>query len=118
MEEEKIQAAMSIILSAGEARSACKEMLDAISLMEFDKAEMKLEEAQKKIIEAHRIQTDAIQEEARGEKREYSLLFAHAQDTLMTAYSEINIGKQLLKIFKNYSRYFVLKGIGEEEKNE
>lgn len=35
-------------------------------------------------------------------KSEYSLLFAHAQDTLMTIYSEINIAKQLLKIFKAY----------------
>lgn len=69
MEEEKVQAAMSIILYAGEARTACKEMLDAISVMEFDKAKIKLDEAQKKITEAHRIQTDAIQDEARGEKR-------------------------------------------------
>ena len=37
-----------------------------------------------------------------SEKSEYSLLFAHAQDTLMTIYSEINIAKQLLKIFKAY----------------
>lgn len=117
MEEEKVQAAMSIILYAGEARTACKEMLDAISVMEFDKAKIKLDEAQKKITEAHRIQTDAIQDEARGEKKEYSLLFAHAQDTLMTVYSEINIGKQLLKIFRNYSQFFVLNKSGEEEKD-
>ena len=43
-----------------------------------------------------------IQGETRGEESEYSLLFAHAQDTLMTIYSEINIAKQLLKIFKSY----------------
>ena len=48
------------------------------------------------------MQTDAIQGETRGEESEYSLLFAHAQDTLMTIYSEINIAKQLLKIFKSY----------------
>lgn len=48
------------------------------------------------------MQTDAIQNETRGEKSEYSLLFAHAQDTLMTIYSEINIAKQLIKIFEVY----------------
>ena len=31
--------------------------------------------------------------ENQGEKQEYTLLFAHAQDTLMTIYSEINIAK-------------------------
>lgn len=35
----------------------------------------------------------------------------------MTVYSEINIGKQLLKIFRNYSQFFVLNKSGEEEKD-
>ena len=50
------------------------------------------------------VQTDAIQGETRGDEAEYSLLFAHAQDTLMTIYSEINIAKQLLKIFSAYEK--------------
>ena len=32
------------------------------------------------------------------------MLFAHAQDTLMTIYSEINIAKRMLAIFKAYDR--------------
>ena len=62
----------------------------------------KLKVSHEKITAAHKVQTDAIQGETRGEESEYSLLFAHAQDTLMTIYSEINIAKQLLKIFKSY----------------
>lgn len=102
MKENIVQAAMSIILNAGDARVDCKQALDAIAEGNFDKAEQKLKESNKKITIAHKVQTDAIQDETRGEESEYSLLFAHAQDTLMTIYSEINIAKQMLKIFKVY----------------
>ena len=91
MNEEVVQSAMAIILNAGDARVACKEALDAIAAFDYETAEEKL-----------KVCHDAIQDETRGEKSEYSLLFAHAQDTLMTIYSEINIAKQLLKIFKAY----------------
>lgn len=104
MNEAVVQSAMSIILHAGDARVACKQALDAIAEADFTKADEKLKEAQSKITEAHRVQTDAIQGETRGEEAEYSLLFAHAQDTLMTIYSEINIAKQLLKIFTAYEK--------------
>ena len=104
MSEQTVQSAMSITLHAGDARVACKEALDAISEADFETAEVKLKEAQTKITEAHKVQTDAIQGETRGDESEYSLLFAHAQDTLMTIYSEINIAKQLLKIFSAYEK--------------
>ena len=100
MSESTVQSAMSIILSAGDARVSCKEALDAIAANNIELAKEKIKVAQKKITEAHKVQTDAIQGETRGEESEYSLLFAHAQDTLMTIYSEINIAKQLIKIFE------------------
>ena len=95
---------MSIILNAGDARVACKEALDLIAEGDFDTAEEKMKIAHEKITAAHKVQTDAIQGETRGETSEYSLLFAHAQDTLMTIYSEINIAKQLIKIFRAYEK--------------
>jgi Phosphotransferase system cellobiose-specific component IIA len=103
MNETVVNNAMQIILHAGDARVFCKQALDAIASNDFESANEKLKQAQSKITEAHKVQTDAIQEETRGVDSEYSLLFAHAQDTLMTIYSEINIAKQLLKIFKVYN---------------
>lgn len=102
MTEATVQSAMMIILNAGDARVACKKALDAIAAFNYEEAEEHLKVCHEKITAAHKIQTDAIQGETRGEESEYSLLFAHAQDTLMTIYSEINIAKQLLKIFKAY----------------
>lgn len=102
MSEQQVECAMAIILAAGNARVECKAALNAISAFDFVLADQKIKDAQKEITKAHKIQTDAIQGETRGEKSEYSLLFAHAQDTLMTIYSEINIAKQMIKIFKSY----------------
>lgn len=100
MNEEKMKASMSIILNAGDARVSCMEALDAVAENNYDQAEIKIKEAQEKINIAHKVQTDEIQGETRGEESVYSLLFAHAQDTLMTIYSEINITKKIIKIFK------------------
>ncbi len=102
MNEKTIEEAMGIIIHAGDARLFCKEALDALTDFDFERAAGKMTEAGREIAKAHRIQTDAIQGEADGEKKEYSVLFAHAQDTLMTIYSEINIANQLIKIAKSY----------------
>ena len=59
------------------------------------------------------MQTDAIQGAFRGEEQEYSLLFAHAQDTLMTIYSEIIVCKQLFKVFKSYDERIAKLEAGE-----
>ncbi len=104
MDDNRVQAAMQIILHAGDARIKCKEALDAISLYDFALAKSNIKEAQAKITQAHKIQTDAIQEECSGEPGKYSVLFAHAQDTLMTINSEINIAKQMIKIFESYEK--------------
>ena len=71
MNEEVVQSAMAIILNAGDARVACKEALDAIAAFDYETAEEKLKVCHEKITVAHKVQTDAIQDETRGEKSEY-----------------------------------------------
>ncbi len=102
MSEEIIQSSMAIILHAGDARLQVKLALDAIAAQDFALAKDCMTKATEEIRIAHRVQTDAIQGEAQGIKTEYSLLFAHAQDTLMTIYSELNIAKQMIAIFEKY----------------
>lgn len=104
MDENMVQNAMQIILHAGNARLQCKKALECISNNDFENAKVLMKEAQNDITKAHQLQTDAIQDETRGEKKEYSLLFAHAQDTLMTIYSELNIAKQMIAIFESYEK--------------
>lgn len=102
MNEQRVEDAMSIILHAGDARVRCKEAMDAIAAADIDKAKVHLQMAQDEIVEAHKIQTEVIQGEMRGENAQYSLLFAHAQDTLMTINSEINMTKQMIHVFEQY----------------
>jgi len=101
--DEMVQTAMKIIINAGDARNLIKEALNAINDQKFDLAEAKMKQANNFIKIAHESQTDMIQSEARGEKLEYSLLFSHAQDTLMTISSEYNLASQMMKIFKSLS---------------
>ncbi|MGB4658463.1 MAG: PTS lactose/cellobiose transporter subunit IIA [Mobilitalea sp.] len=104
MDEQIIENAMKIIMSAGDARVCTQKALDALAEFDIEKAKELMKEANRNITDAHKVQTDAIQGETRGEKAEYSLLFAHAQDTLMTIYSEINIAKQLIKVMEAFDK--------------
>jgi Phosphotransferase system cellobiose-specific component IIA len=105
MDDEKIvSAAMNIIISAGDARLCVTEALNAISEGDYSLAAEKLKKAQENMTKAHAVQTDMIQGEARGEGLGYSLLFTHAQDTLMTINSELNLAKQLFKVFESFEQ--------------
>jgi len=103
MNEDRTEVAMSIILNSGDARNSCMKAMKAISENDFDYAKQLIKEAKAKINLAHIAQTDAIQDECRGERQEYSLLFAHAQDTLMTIQSEIILVTSLLDTFESLS---------------
>lgn len=98
MDEMRAQSAMQMIMHAGDARLLAMEALTALNQFDMETAKSKLAEANKEIVEAHRIQTDAIVDETSGTPAEYSVLFSHAQDTLMTIHSEMNIAQHLVEI--------------------
>ena len=99
-ENKMVEAAMAVIVSAGEARDRCKEALQSARAGKFGEAEAKLNEAKENITEAHNGQTEVIQAEMRGEETQISLLFIHAQDTIMTITSEINMAEEMLEMYK------------------
>lgn len=98
-EENLNMISMKIILHAGDARNQVKKALDNLEEPDFVEAEHLLVDASEKLKKAHEAQTKAIQDMATGAKIPYSVLFSHAQDTLMTVMSEYNIAKQLVKLF-------------------
>ena len=87
-------------------RLHASKAMDHIAKGELDEAKAELKEADKLQAEAHNVQTEMIQGDIRGgdEKMGYYVLFAHAQDTLMTIQVEINMTKSMLKIAKNYEK--------------
>lgn len=100
--EELNQISMEIILNAGDARAIISGVLSSIEGGNFDEIDEKMAEAKKKISTAHSSQTSIIQGEAAGKNIPHSLLFAHAQDTLMTIKSEWNMAKHIIKLFRQY----------------
>lgn len=96
MNDKVIESAMKIILHAGDARVCCCNALDSAVNGKFEETEKQMAKAHEFIVKAHKIQTDVIQDEARGESTNYSMLFTHAQDTLMTINSEIVLTKKIV----------------------
>ncbi|MCA0251113.1 MAG: PTS lactose/cellobiose transporter subunit IIA [Actinobacteria bacterium] len=99
-EDKLVPAAMQIIINAGDARKLSFEAADAIAEGDFTTAVELLDQAQVKVREAHRQHTDCIQAAAAGEDLPYSMLFTHAQDTLMTVNSEYRLVRKLTAVFQ------------------
>ncbi|RRJ61693.1 PTS lactose/cellobiose transporter subunit IIA [Paenibacillus oralis] len=100
-ENELVAVAMEIILHAGNARKLIDEAFQYAKSGDFTTPKIKMEEANAEIVEAHRAQTKLIQEEARGITHEPSLLFNHAQDTLMIVSSEMQTTKRLIEVLES-----------------
>ncbi|MFB6496467.1 PTS lactose/cellobiose transporter subunit IIA [Bacillus haynesii] len=91
---------MQMILHAGDARNDVMTALKCCEEENYARAEELLEKANKDIVASHKLQTKIVQKEAQGEESIFSLLFTHAQDTLMTVKSEYEIAKRLVRIFR------------------
>lgn len=103
MDEKLVEKSMQIIISSGEARDFCMKALEQAEEGNYEKAAELHAEAKKAIVAAHHIQTECIQGATAGEPFEYNVLFAHAQDTMMTVFSEINLTGHIIKLCRNLS---------------
>ena len=102
-EDKVVKVAMEIVLAAGDARNKAGKALDCVEAFDFDEARKYLEEARKDILKAHNAQTNMIQAEISGEETmPPSLLFNHAQDTLMTIMTEVNLTEKMIKLFEKF----------------
>lgn len=109
MEDKMIEklnsAAMQIILHAGDCRNLLNEAMEAMLQDALDEeVDELLKQAKKEITKAHVIQTDMIQGTINDEEAPSSLLFTHAQDTLMTINSEVNIVRMMIAMFRKLRR--------------
>lgn len=91
---------LGIIIHAGNAKSKLYEALKASKENDFEKANQFIKEADDELLNAHKIQTKLIQNEAAGEKSEISILLIHSQDHLMTCMSEKNLITEIIELRK------------------
>ena len=110
MDDELTTIAMQIILAAGDARNKASEAVDKLLADEEDAVDALIAEARADLQEAHRAQTGVIQAEAAGTKHEITLLFVHAQDTLMTITTEVNNYEKLIAAYRVGCRHERLSG--------
>ena len=100
MDEKLIKVAMDIILNAGDARNHAMNSMNEIMAGNYETGDEFLSLAKESIKKAHIAQTNVIQDECRGNSIEPSLLFIHAQDTLMSIASEVNLIQKMEEMFK------------------
>lgn len=102
--DELNQSAMQIIMYAGDGRNLLTEAVNAVMAdapaKEIDE---KLNLAKEKIVKAHQIQTKMIQSTIEEEELQTTLLFSHAQDTLMTIYSELHMTNHIIAMYRKLS---------------
>ena len=73
---------MGIIINAGDARTCAADAMQAE-------------------LRGDRAAADVIQDECRGNPTELSLLFMHAQDTVMTIISEVSMIRLMIQMNRN-----------------
>ncbi|MQS76579.1 PTS lactose/cellobiose transporter subunit IIA [Companilactobacillus halodurans] len=95
-----IKNTMDIILFSGDARTLIMQSMDLLGDCDYQKAQDLMKQAHEKLVKAHQLQTDRLRDEADGETLEYSVLFTHAQDTMMTVNTEYNLVKHLISVFE------------------
>lgn len=94
------ETAFMLILNAGNARNNAKEAEKFASDYEFDQAEEAIKKAKNDLNQAHQIQTDLIQVEARGENQKFGLIMVHAQDHLTMAMMAIDHANSIIKLYQ------------------
>ncbi len=102
MDDEKlIQVSMEVIMHAGDARDYIRKAGSKLVQKDFEGIDELLKKAGEELVIAHRAQTDILQNEASGNGIQMTVLFSHAQDTLMVVESENYMITTLYQCLKN-----------------
>lgn len=91
---------MNLIVFGGNARAQALNAIREAKEGNIEKAEELLKESSESLGKAHRFQTDLIQAEARGDKREISLILVHGQDHLMNAMTVKELAVEIVELHK------------------
>lgn len=95
---------MQIIVSAGNSRSLAMEAIASAKKGDGKSSRECLARAEEELLDAHKIQTNLIQEEALGNRIEMSLLMVHAQDHLMNAITVKDLAKEFIDLYEKVNK--------------
>lgn len=92
---------MQLIVNSGNAKSKAMEAIYCAKEGDFSKAKDILKSADEFLTQAHRFQTNLIQEEADGNIKNITILMVHAQDHLMNAITIIEMAREFVDLYEN-----------------
>ncbi len=98
--EESAMVGLEIVAYAGDARSKLLMALNAAKAKDFAKADSLIAEANSLLNEAHKVQTQMIQEEASGQEHDLGFIMIHAQDHVMGAILLRDLMQHFIELYK------------------
>ena len=100
MDENIYNLPFELILSAGNSKSHSLLSIESARQFNFEEAEKCLEEAEKELLAAHKVQSGMIQQEAQGNPTEVNVILVHAQDHLAMAMMAKDFAEEFVNIYK------------------
>lgn len=91
---------MNLIVDAGSARSYAMEAIHLAKEGKVDEAEAALQNAEQEMSKAHKVQTELIQQEAKGNHTPINLFMVHAQDHIMTAMLCKDLAREIVELYQ------------------
>ena len=91
---------MTLIVESGSAKSSSMEAIYLAKKGKIEEAKGCLDDAEKQLGEVHRLQTDLIQQEAKGNHTEINLFMVHAQDHLMTSILAKEMAREFVDLYE------------------
>ncbi len=94
------EAVMEIIVNAGQSRSLCFEALHAARQGNLDEAKSLLREADGYARQAHKMQTQLIEQDAGEARQPMTLIMVHAQDHLMNSLLARELSEEIIHLYQ------------------
>lgn len=94
------EVAFELISNAGDSKSESMMAIEAAREFNFVQAEEHLENANKKLQEAHKAQANLIHQEASGEEIDVNIILVHGQDHLLGAIITRDQAEEFVNLYK------------------
>ena len=98
--EEATMVAFEIVAYSGDARSKLLMAVEKAKNGDLEAADKLIKDAEECLVDAHKAQTDLLQQEARGDNVEEGFIMVHGQDHLMTTLLLKDIIGTLIDVYK------------------
>ena len=98
------QVIFTLILHAGNSKSSSMEAFAATKKFQFELADQKIQEAEKELNIAHKMQSDMLTGFAQGKDVPIDILMVHAQDHLNGAIVTLDFVKELIDVEKQIQK--------------